>query len=146
MKRRNGFTLVELVVVIMILGILAGVAAPKFMSTSATASDNGLKQSLGVVRDAIELYAAQNAGTYPGSAGTEGGFKSDIQPFLRGTGFPKCPVAKKDSSVRVESGETALSGEDEPSTSWAYNKDTGEFICNSKENTKSDNTVRYDQL
>lgn len=146
MKRQSGFTLVELVVVIMILGVLAAVAAPKFMSTSATASDNGLKQSLGVVRDAIELYAAQNAGTYPGDAGTEADFKADIQPYLRGTGFPKCPVAKKDNSIRVATGNSALAGEATPTASWAYNKDTGEFICNSAENTKSDSTVRYDQL
>lgn len=37
-----GFTLIELVVVILILGILAGVAAPKLLSVSGEATDNGL--------------------------------------------------------------------------------------------------------
>jgi len=63
--RRNGFTLIELVVVIMILGILAGVAAPKLLSVGGDATDNGLKQSLSIIRDAIELYAADNGGNLP---------------------------------------------------------------------------------
>ena len=69
MKARTAFTLVELVVVVMILGILAAVAAPKFLDTSATATDNGLKQSLGIVRDAIELYAADHGAALPGADG-----------------------------------------------------------------------------
>ena len=56
MRKHKGFTLIELVVVVMILGILAAVAAPKLLGTSSSATDNGLKETLGVVRDAIERY------------------------------------------------------------------------------------------
>ncbi len=89
MRNKSGFTLVELVVVIMILGILAGVAAPKFLNTSADATENGLKATLSVIRNAIEMHAAQNSGAYPPS--DDIGFKAALAPYLRGD-FPACPV------------------------------------------------------
>ena len=76
MEKRQGFTLVELVVVVMILGILAAVAAPKLLGTSGTATDNGLRQTLSVMRDAIERYAAENGGDFPGT--DEASFKAAI--------------------------------------------------------------------
>ncbi|QDT70154.1 Fic/DOC family protein [Planctomycetes bacterium MalM25] len=53
---RVGFTLVELVVVIMILGILAGVAAPKLLNVGATAEDSAEKTLVRNIQDGIELY------------------------------------------------------------------------------------------
>lgn len=53
---RVGFTLVELVIVIMILGILAGVAAPKLLSVGSTADESAEKTLVRSIRDGIELY------------------------------------------------------------------------------------------
>lgn len=150
MKRRNAFTLVELVVVIMILGILAAVAAPKLLNTSATATDNGLKQTLGVVRNAIELYAAENGGNLPGEAGTEADLHADLDSYLRGAAFPACPVgpvANQNNSVTIApDAEDPLAGVKADLTGWRYNKATGEFICNNEDPTVSDGTVTYDSL
>jgi type II secretory pathway pseudopilin PulG len=127
----------------MILGILAAVAAPKLLGTSSAASENGLKQTLAVVRDAIERHAAEHGGQLPGDSGTEADFKNDIAPYLRGS-FPVCPVANEDDTVRVVGGTTAITGEATPSASWAYCSGTGQFICNSTAFTKSEPTVKYD--
>lgn len=148
MRLRKGFTLVELVVVVMILGILAAVAAPKFLDTSATATDNGLKQSLGIVRNSIELYAAENGGDLPGADGNQVTFKDDLDPYLRGNAqFPNCPVGSvKDDSVNLVNETTALTADASPTTSWKYSYATGEFICNVPSATKSDASVNYEDL
>ena len=130
MKRHNGFTLIELVVVILILGILAGVAAPKLLQTSATATDNGLHQTLSVVRDAIELYAANSGGTLPTCTATGDDFRIALKPYIRGD-FPKCPVgANLNSDVTPVTGATTV-GDPTDGTGWKFNTDDGTFICNS---------------
>lgn len=119
MKNRSAFTLVELVVVIMILGILAGVAAPKLLNTSGQANTASLRQSLAVVRDAIELYAAQNSGTLPANPTT------DLGAYLRGD-FPASPVGTGDASISVVGSGNALTAAG--TTDWRYDSTTGEFI------------------
>jgi general secretion pathway protein G len=141
MEKRQGFTLVELVVVVMILGILAAVAAPKLLGTSGTATDNGLRQTLSVVRDAIERYAAENGGDFPGT--DEASFKSAITPYLRGA-FPTCPVGHDNASVDVTNvSTTPLPVNAGATTGWRYSYTSGEFIVNSSDTDNSDTPVAY---
>jgi len=140
--KRNGFTLIELVVVIMILGILAGVAAPKLLSVSGDATDNGLKQTLSIIRDAIELFAASNGGDLPtctvDGTGT-GDFHEDLAPFIRGDTFPVCPVGANDFKVTPISGVGATVADG--LTGWMFNTTDGTFICNDGVGTTGDGII-----
>lgn len=126
-QKRNGFSLVELVVVVLVMGIIAAVAGPKMFDTAGDARANGTKQSLSVVRDAIELHKAQ-VGAYPGDGGDEADLKADLTPFLRGA-FPKVEIgANKNNNVRVATAGTALTATG--TEGWAYDNSTGEFVIN----------------
>ena len=152
-KTKQGFTLVELVIVILILGILAAVAVPKFFNTSTTAVDNGVRQTLSTVRNAIELYAADN-GTLPGKPGVDGDgnptsadLVTDLQDYIRGS-FPVCPVgdATDPDGVKYSTADAPITGETTPSLGWHYNSTTGDFIINFNGTSNIDATLRYDQF
>jgi len=71
MKRRvtnkKGFTLVEILIVVIIMAILAGVMIPQFTSSSDEAKLSTLRTDLVAMRAAIELYYIQHKSTYPGA-------------------------------------------------------------------------------
>ena len=55
-KRESGFTLVELMVVMLIIGVLAAIAIPSFISSIRNAKEAVLKEDLHVLRNAIDSY------------------------------------------------------------------------------------------
>lgn len=65
-SRRTGFTLIELIVVMAIVALLVGIAAPRYLRSVDQARENSLRSSLAVMRQAIDQFAADR-GRYPGS-------------------------------------------------------------------------------
>jgi len=65
-NRKNGFTLVEILIVVIILAILAGVVIPQFSSSTDEAKLAVLRSDLKAMRGAVELYYHQHNSVYPG--------------------------------------------------------------------------------
>src|SRR5919197_4113636 len=73
-QEESGFTLVELLVVMLILGILAAIAIPAFFNQRNKATDSQAKTSARTAETAIETYATDHAGKYTGA--TAAGLKA----------------------------------------------------------------------
>ena len=141
---RAAFTLVEIVIVVLILGILAAVAAPKMFGTSSLAADNSVRQSLGIARAAIDRFVADN-GRYPGSDGNVATFKTElgIRPFPK---LPVGPTAAQNQEVEMDASTGSPDGANTPTKGWRYYYKSGMFIVNSNDKLNSDKSIRYDEL
>ena len=87
MRNRKGFTLVELLIVVLIIGALAAIAIPRIGASAANAKANACKTNVDTINSQIELYMANN-GSWP-TALTDVTEDTDYFP----DGAPACPFA-----------------------------------------------------
>lgn len=88
-QSRMGFTLVEILIVVIILGILGAIVLPQFSEASDDAKESALIQDLQTMRAQIELYKFHHNGEYPA---TEGGTTQDFKDQM-------CKATKLDHAV-----------------------------------------------
>ncbi len=69
---QRGFTLVELLIVVIILAILAAIVIPQFSSATVDAQESALDSNVNSLRSAIDLYRAQHNGKFPGAVAATG--------------------------------------------------------------------------
>jgi prepilin-type N-terminal cleavage/methylation domain-containing protein len=142
-NRRRGFSLLELVIVVVIMGIVAAVAIPRISRGTAGASDSALAANLSVLRNAINMYEGEHPGLHPTVANIEEqltkftdifGAVSDTKtathiygPYIRR--IPSLPVgaAKGNSVIAADSGD---------GVGWKYYPVTGEIQANTSGSEK----------
>ena len=61
----SGFTLIEMMIVVAIIGILAAIAIPKFASLLRKSGEGASKGNLGAIRSALSIYYGDMEGQYP---------------------------------------------------------------------------------
>jgi len=133
MKRQSGFTLVEILIVVVILGILAAIVIPQFTEASTEAKTSSLCTDLQTMRSQIELYKIQHNDNLPG-AGTAtliqaltgqtdiaGAVGTDYGPYVQ-----QIPTNQFNdlSTIEEEAGSVGLGG---GNCGWHFNNVTGAF-------------------
>jgi type IV pilus assembly protein PilA len=89
LKDEKGFTMIELLVVILIIGILAAIAIPAFLHQRNKAYDAAAKSNIKTAAIAEETYATDNNGSYASDTLTSSdtGSLASIEPTLKSTPF-----------------------------------------------------------
>jgi general secretion pathway protein G len=129
---KHGFTLVEILIVVVILGILAAIVIPQFSNASQEASVNRVRADLQTMRSQIELYKIQHLGNRPtvanfaavmtGQTDINGNVAAgnDFGPYLQA--IPTNAFTNLQTIVDSSGGAPAAD-----SGGWGYNAATGDI-------------------
>ena len=160
--RKLSFSLVELVIVVVIIGVIAAIAVPRISRGARGASESALRANLHALRTAIDLYAAEHGGAWPGSDGLMNTFKKQLTdnsapdgritgpkagrtlgPYIRD--IPRVAVGPNPDAFDIEMTTTTpiqSAVTEAPMQGWVYNYQTGELIANTDD--LDDSGVAYD--
>ena len=86
-NRKSGFTLVEIMIVVAIIGLLAAIAIPNFVKARTTAQKNACINNLRQIDGAKEQWALETK-----QAETATPVEADVAPYIKGQQMPTCPA------------------------------------------------------
>lgn len=156
-RLQQGFTLVELLIVVVILGVLAAIAIPQFSASTDDSKVAALDATLSNLRTAIELYYQQH-GHYPsavaaggsfGAINTEAAFRDQLVnytsaagaasttkdstykygPYLKKSTIPADPINNVATVEIVTTGTLGMTASGSTG-GWKFDNKTGQLITN----------------
>lgn len=134
-KKNDGFTLVEILIVVVILGILAAIVIPQFSQASSDAMASSLKSDLQTLRSQVALYKIQHGDDLP-STDTPADFTTNMTTVVNGQGpylqkMPANPYIADDAAARtVKFGAVPLTVVGDGLVGWYVDTVTGIVYAN----------------
>jgi prepilin-type N-terminal cleavage/methylation domain-containing protein len=157
LRRDEGFTLVELLIVVIVLAILAAIVVPQFAASTDDAKLSAMDTTLGGMRSALDLYYQQH-GEYPsakldgagGAADSSAAFLSQLTqytddegdvaltkdvthiygPYLRKAEIPLEPVTNSSAIEILAVGTLGMTATGGDPGGWKFDNKTGQLIVN----------------
>lgn len=132
--RQSGFTLVEVLIVVVIMAILAATIIPQFSDSTRDAKVSTTTFNLHTLRSQIELYKTQHNGVVPSNTLVELTVSTDVDGN-QGTGsaYPYGPYIREipdnpftnSNAITVITNDPALAADVTGATGWLFNATTG---------------------
>jgi general secretion pathway protein G len=138
-RKARGFTLVEILIVVIILGILAAIVIPQFTNASNDARTSSVASTLQTLRGQIELYKIQHADTPPAltsmwtnmlnASNTSGTTSAAV-----GTLYPLGPYVQA-APVNPANGNSAIAAAAATTVGWVYTVTNGQYTVQAVDTT-----------
>jgi len=131
--KEQGFTLIELMIVVAIIGILAAIALPRFAQMLEKSREGATKGNLGSIRSAASIYYGDTHGVWPSTLDTTIGYSFSkyleiLAPVKVTSAFIPGAPSPAGNNVSVTTVGAVPTG---ASSGWLYDSNTGNVYVNS---------------